>query len=161
MSRLREAYERLGAEDVITLLQSGNVVFRHAAEPAEVSHLAQDAIAAEFGLKIAVLGRTGAQLQRILEDETFEDASPSRRFVVFLSAAPEPGAERALDPFATPNEQFRLVESELHMHLRDGAGRSKLQLPVIERKLGVIGTSRNWNTVTKLAALTSQAAGLD
>ena len=158
MARLRAVYEGLGAEDVATLLQSGNVVFRHSSPTAEVSRLAEKAIAAEFGLKIVVIGRTHAQLERILAVKHFEDAEPNRRFVVFLSAAPEPGSERALDAFTGANEELLLVGSELHMHLRDGAGRSRLQLPVIERKLGVIGTARNWNTVTKLAALTGEAS---
>lgn len=158
MARLRAVYEALGAEDVVTLLQSGNVVFRHASPPAEVSRLASEAIGAEFGLTIKVIGRTHAQLERILEVEAFEDANPNQRFVVFLSAAPEPGAERGLDPVISPREELLLVGAELHMHLRDGAGRSRLQLPIIERKLGVTGTSRNWNTVAKLAALTRQGA---
>lgn len=158
MARLREIYEELGAEGVVTALQSGNVVFRHASSSAEVSRLAQAAIEQAFGMKIAVLGRTHAELQRILRVEVFEDADPSRRFVVFLSAEPEPGSERGLEDVASPREEFRLVGSELHMHLRDGAGRSRLQLPIIEKQLGVTGTARNWNTVTKLAALTADQA---
>jgi uncharacterized protein (DUF1697 family) len=31
--------------------------------------------------------------------------------------------------------------------------RARLTLPTLERKLGVVGTARNWNTVEKLAAM--------
>jgi uncharacterized protein (DUF1697 family) len=75
--------------------------------------------------------------------------------VVFLSASPKQGSEEGLAAATSDGETIRLIGAELHMHLRDGAGRSRLQLPVIERKLGVVGTTRNWNTVTKLAALTA------
>jgi uncharacterized protein (DUF1697 family) len=34
----------------------------------------------------------------------------------------------------------------------DGIGTSKLTNAIIERKLGMNGTARNWNTVLKLAA---------
>jgi uncharacterized protein (DUF1697 family) len=37
----------------------------------------------------------------------------------------------------------------------EGQGNSKLTNALIERKLGVAGTARNWNTVLKLAALAS------
>jgi uncharacterized protein (DUF1697 family) len=40
---------------------------------------------------------------------------------------------------------------ELYITYPDGIGDSKLTNAVIERRLGVRGTARNWNTVTKLA----------
>ena len=42
---------------------------------------------------------------------------------------------------------------EVWLYYPAGAGTSKLINEVIERKLGVRGTARNWNTVSKLAAL--------
>lgn len=155
MGRLRDVYAGFGAEDVVTVLQSGNVVLRYAGTPTQVSRLAEAAIASAFGLRVAVIGRTQADLQRILRVTAFEDAIPSQRFVVFLSGEPERGSERELAGVTAPREMVLLVGSELHMHLPDGAGRSRLQLPVIEKKLGVTGTARNWNTVMKLAALSA------
>jgi uncharacterized protein (DUF1697 family) len=43
---------------------------------------------------------------------------------------------------------------ELYLRLGNGAGRTKLTLDWIEKQLGVRGTGRNWNTVTKLVELT-------
>jgi len=153
MARLREIYAEIGAEDVLTVLQSGNVVFRHARPPAEVSRLARAAIKAAVGLDIVVIGRSHQDLVRILAERGFGDALPNQRFVVFLADRPAKDADKGLESVTSERESIQLVGAELHMHLRDGAGRSRLQLPVIERKLGVSGTARNWNTVTKLAAL--------
>ena len=38
----------------------------------------------------------------------------------------------------------------------EGMGKSKLTNALIERKLGVAGTARNWNTVLKLATLVAE-----
>ena len=42
----------------------------------------------------------------------------------------------------------------VYIHYPDGIGRSKLTNVELEKKLGVVGTARNWNTVTKLLAMT-------
>ena len=57
------------------------------------------------------------------------------------------------DPGRSPGDRFHLDGRELYLHLSNGAGRSKLTLGYIERRLGVRGTARNWNTVLKLLEL--------
>jgi uncharacterized protein (DUF1697 family) len=42
---------------------------------------------------------------------------------------------------------------EVYLHLPNGAGRTKLTLDYLERRLGVAGTQRNWNTLLKLIEL--------
>jgi uncharacterized protein (DUF1697 family) len=43
----------------------------------------------------------------------------------------------------------------------DGIGQSKFTTAWIEKRLGTRGTARNWNTVTKLAALATAAEDSD
>jgi uncharacterized protein (DUF1697 family) len=50
-------------------------------------------------------------------------------------------------------EVIRHKGRELYIVYPDGIGRSKLTNTLIERRLDTRGTGRNWNTVTKLAAL--------
>ena len=56
-------------------------------------------------------------------------------------------------PAADSPFRFQLDGRELYLHLPNGAGRSKLTLDYIERRLAVRGTARNWNTVLKLLDL--------
>jgi len=39
---------------------------------------------------------------------------------------------------------------EIYLYYPEGVGRSKLSNAVIENRLQISGTSRNWNTLTKL-----------
>jgi uncharacterized protein (DUF1697 family) len=39
---------------------------------------------------------------------------------------------------------------EIYIHFGEGMGRSKLADSLTEKKLGVVPTARNWNTVNKL-----------
>jgi len=47
---------------------------------------------------------------------------------------------------------------EIYLSLANGAGRTKLTLEWLERRLEVAGTQRNWNTLLKLAELTAARA---
>jgi uncharacterized protein (DUF1697 family) len=46
-----------------------------------------------------------------------------------------------------------IVGREVYVHTPDGYARSKLSGAMLERRLGVMSTTRNWNTVTKLCQL--------
>ena len=52
---------------------------------------------------------------------------------------------------AKGRETFRADGRQLYIVYPDGAGTSKFSHAVIEKKLGMRGTARNWNTVLKLA----------
>ena len=52
-----------------------------------------------------------------------------------------------------PDEAVLLGE-ELHLHCPDGIGNSKLPGMLSEKRLGVVATTRNWRTVTRLLEMT-------
>ncbi|HYA67634.1 MAG TPA: hypothetical protein VED63_02780, partial [Acidimicrobiales bacterium] len=66
--------------------------------------------------------------------------------------APPPNATAGFDAAAFQPEQFALVGLEMYLHLPNGMGRAKLP-PLLDRKLKVPTTVRNWNTVNKLIEL--------
>ena len=153
MQRLRAIYEALGGRDVTTYVQSGNVILRTDDDPARLSERAETAIGLELGLDIRVLGRTHDDLARIVADDPYPDAEPIHHHLVFLSGPPRPeGLARMVDA-AADGEAFTATDREIHLLLPHGTGRSKLGQALIERRLGVVGTARNWRTVTQLLDL--------
>jgi uncharacterized protein (DUF1697 family) len=74
--------------------------------------------------------------------------------VLFLSGTPEPAAVASLDPDRSPGDEFRVAGQEIYLRYAAGAGRTKLTLDYFERRLGLAGTARNWNTLLKLVELT-------
>jgi uncharacterized protein (DUF1697 family) len=71
-----------------------------------------------------------------------------------LKEAPPASAVKGLQEAIPGRETVRARGRELYVVYPDGIGRSKLTVALMDRKLGTRGTGRNWNTVTKLAALT-------
>jgi uncharacterized protein (DUF1697 family) len=145
MSDLRSLCTGLGYEDVRTLLNSGNVVFRaKKATPKEL----EDALG---GVKVIL--RTEAELRKVIANNPFDPVRhPGLLLVMFLDKSAS--AEKLRDAYGDRGpEIIRGGGRELYIDYVNGAGKSKLSHGYIERVLGVTATGRNWNTVTKLAAL--------
>jgi len=159
MAELRRVHEAMGHDNVSTYLQSGNVVFDCAGrDRAKLAAAIQTAYADTLGLSAAVMVRGAAELARIV-DRCPIALTPERepRFLhaLILSGAPGRGAGKALADYDGP-EEWRLDKDTLYVYYTDGAGRSKLTLDLVERRLGVTATGRNSNTITKLAELAAR-----
>ena len=156
MPELRALFAAIGSEDVATYVQSGNVVFKSSAAPGELAEAIEERIRADLGLNVTVLLRTPAQLAKILSGNPFAGArrDKTKLHVTFLARKPAPTRVRKLDPARTEPDEFRVVGQEVYLHCPNGYGRSKLSNSFFEKELGVAATTRNWRTVTNLAALT-------
>ena len=156
MEALRAVYESLGLADVRTLLQSGNVVFRSGLTDRErlVKRIMQE-IERQLDLKVEVILRTLAEVESIIERGPVlgANADMSKLLVMFLSSVPGAAAQAALMKWHKSKQLKEMVElrgPEIYLYYPDGVGRSKLTNAVIESHLDTSGTSRNWNTLTKL-----------
>jgi uncharacterized protein (DUF1697 family) len=158
MEELRQLCDSLGLDGVQTLLQSGNVVFRNAEKDRErLAKRIEGGIQKKFGFDVRVVVRTSADLRRVIAKNPFEPAETpnlSSLLVMFLDAKPGARAFADLRSFYKGPEKFHLMGEELYIHYVNGVGKSKLTNDLIQRKLQVTGTARNWNTVQKLLELT-------
>jgi uncharacterized protein (DUF1697 family) len=157
MEELRLLCESLALTGAQTLLQSGNVVFRSAErDRVKLARRIEGGIEKEFSLDVRVVVRTSTDLQRVIEKNPFrpgETPNLSSLLVMFLDAKPESRAFADLRSFYKGPEEMHLIGEELYIHYCDGVGKSKLTNDLIQRKLQVTGTARNWNTVGKLLKL--------
>jgi uncharacterized protein (DUF1697 family) len=151
MADLRELVAGLGADDVTTYVQSGNVVFSGTADAGAI----EARIKRDLGLEILVLVRTAAELERVVDRNPFAGkASESKQLhVTFLAGKPAAGRVKELDPERSPGDEFAVTGREVYLFCPNGYGPSKLSNDWFEKRLGVAATTRNWNTVTKLAEL--------
>ncbi|MET8356333.1 DUF1697 domain-containing protein [Micromonospora sp. NPDC005171] len=159
MADLRRIVTDLGHEDVKTYLQSGNVAFGSTVRDAEklAAGIAR-ALTDELALTVPVLVRSGRELAAIAGGNPYADRSddPTRLLVAFLATAPKKSAVDALTVPGGENVSFTVTGREVFLHYVDGGyGRSKFTNAYLEKKLGVVATSRNWKSVLALAELTA------
>jgi uncharacterized protein (DUF1697 family) len=155
MPDLRAALESAGYEDPKTLVQSGNVVMDGPkATPAALERLLHDT----FGLDIAVVVRTRAELAAVVAGDPFGDSvdQPKLYQVSFLSGKPKPAVVKALEEADIGPERVVVRGREIYAWHAGGIQRSPLARLLTDAKLGVTATARNWNTVTNLLALADE-----
>lgn len=161
MADLRALLEDLGYGQVTTVLQSGNAVFTAGDSAAQVARRIEERLAGDHGLDVTVLVRSREELVAVVDGNPFSEATatPAKLHVAFLSDDPAPGRLAGIEPAEFAPDELRAGARALYLWYPNGAGRSKLTNDVLERRLGVRATARNWNTVTKLLALAGGADG--
>ena len=158
MPALREQLTDAGFEDVRTYVQSGNVVLASKDPPDEVAREVERQIEQRFGLDVAVVVRTRAELAQVVKRNPLGDVAtdPKRYQVSFLAEPLGREAIRKLEAFAAPEERLVAKGRELYAWHPAGVARSKLWARLASRDLGVVATARNWTTVTKLLELADE-----
>jgi uncharacterized protein (DUF1697 family) len=158
MPVLREALAESGFEQVRTYVQSGNVVLTTTRTPAHVAREVARVIQTRFGLDIAVVVRTRAELAKVLDVNPLGSivTDPKRCQVTFLDGDPDPAAVEKLEAVAADGEVVVQLGRELYTWHPSGMGRSKLARLLSGKALGATATSRSWATVTALLALADE-----
>lgn len=159
MDELKMMLVSLGFRDVATYIQSGNVVFSaEEADKTNIERHIEEAFAQRFGFSSSVIVRNARELEECIANNPFQhDATKEAKWVlvVFLLSRPEDGALNILRETYAGREEFFLLGQELFIYYTEGVGRSKLTLPLIEKRLKTTGTGRNWNTVLQLQKMLS------
>ena len=149
MAELKSLCEGLGFADVSTFIQSGNVIFRDGGDQDEIAARLDAALAQRLGKPPGVFLRRPGELAAIAKANPFSAMEPNRVLVSFFA---EPVPEDALYGLVAPDgEEVVALGREIFVHYPIGSGRSKIKLPILKT-----GTSRNINTIVKLAALAAE-----
>jgi uncharacterized protein (DUF1697 family) len=168
MADLRSMAGSLGYLGVRSYVQSGNLVFDAPgrATPASVASRIGGAVRGSFGVNVPVVVRTGDELAGVVAANPFAaeglrpDDEPRLFHVTFLDSAPDrtavAGLEAAAEAFRP--DVLRVAAADVYLHIPGGYGETKLNNAFLERKLGGSATTRNWKTVTTLAAMAAEGA---
>jgi uncharacterized protein (DUF1697 family) len=156
MSELRASFESLKYSGVTTYIQTGNVLFATGSKSESALAAAiEERLAEDFGDSPAVILRSVPELLRIGSASPYAKAgaNPSRHHVTFLATEPTKEALAGLTLPPSRHDELVVDGREVYVHTPDGYAETKYTGTFLERRLGVVSTTRNWNTVTKFGAL--------
>ncbi len=158
MVDLKILFESFDLQNIETYIQTGNVIFESTSiEIPELQHKIESAITQRFGFEVPVQIRTQEEIKTIVDRCPFNLVDPeidgTRVLVTFLNAIPSSKDATIVQEYVLPPEQLILIEREVYLHCPNGYGRSKLSNTFLEKKFGVLATTRNWKSVTKLNEL--------
>ncbi len=159
MEDLRSLYESLGLKNVVTYVQSGNVMFESPnTKKTTLKEKIEKNIEARYHFYVPVEIRTDREVENILHNCPFGhidiDKEGTTFLVTFLSSIPAAKLVLGIQSFLQPPEKLAVHGREVYLHCPNGYGKSKLTNNFLEQKLKVKATTRNWKTVSKLYELT-------
>jgi uncharacterized protein (DUF1697 family) len=173
MAELREVVSSLGHADVMTYIQSGNVLFTprsadgSAPGRADATTLATElerAVADGIGVRARVVVLAREELTRVVRDNPFPgQANPRLLHAVFLPEVPGPtlaawvaDAQQRVQQTGSRDEA-RVLGRVVYLHTPDGYPRSELRRALARAggptSAQVAGTARNWATVSRLLGM--------
>jgi uncharacterized protein (DUF1697 family) len=163
MTELKACFEKQGFRDVVTYIQSGNVLFTAGATAREkLARWLEDAIARTFECRASVVLRSHEEMQRIVEraPKGFGTEPEKYRYdVIFLKEPLTATAAMKSVPTKEGVDEAHAGAGVLYFsRLIAKASLSKLSrvasLPVYKSM-----TIRNWNTTTKLLHMLEEPDG--
>ena len=158
MADLKSLYESLSFKNVVTYIQSGNVIFDAVVKnKSDMKIKIEEAIEESYKFHVPVEILTNAEICDIIKKYPFgsvdlaEDGT--KVLVTFLSSKPSEDRVSDFKKYVTAPEKLIVQEKEAYLYCPNGYGKSKLSNTFLENKLGVKATTRNLKTVHKLYEL--------
>ena len=159
MADLRALIEDLGHDDVRTLLNSGNVLFR-ATRPrmTALAEAIETGISRKLGVSARVIVFGATDLDAIIREDPLRSVAndPARYMVAFVSNRGVLANARALQQESWAPEAFAVGARAAYLWCANGVIESKLA-KAFGRVAGDAVTIRNWATVLKLQSANRNA----
>jgi len=156
MADLREAMTAMGAEDVATYIQSGNVLFEGGKDPAKAwTKRIEAALSARFDYAASVVVLSHEQLRAVVEDAPKDfGRDAGYRFDVLFLKPPLSAAVAIKDIPTKEGVDVAVAGAGVVYHSRLEAKATQSQLArIVGTPLYKQLTIRNWRTTTKLLAM--------
>lgn len=154
MDALKKMLENMGFQNVETYIQSGNVFLDSEDENAAgVGFKIKQEIAKVFGYDVPVVMVSKNDLELCFTNNLFlmEKGCDSKKlYVAFISKELTAVALNDLKISNFKPDEAAIDGNRIYIKYAIGAGKTNLDQKYIEKKLNVVATIRNWNTITTL-----------
>jgi uncharacterized protein (DUF1697 family) len=153
MKELAALFEQAGFKNIKTILNSGNVIFE-SKELAEVKIVdkIEKAIIDKFGFEVVVQVRKHDEIKMIVEKNPFKPLKPDKDthwYVTFLNAFKGKIPDSQSDSYKLLSIQYDALFSILYRN----KGQSTDFMTILDKTFGKNVTTRNWNTLLKIAGV--------
>lgn len=160
MEYLRKLMGDAGYNNVKTYIQSGNIVFESTEKSKDkVAKTIEALIEKNYGFDVTVFVTDKKSVEQAIDNNPFiedreeEPAGFKKLYVTFLSEVPSEENMQKLRQAPIGNDLIALVGDILYFNMESKASDSKLSNTLIESKLKLRATTRNWNTALKLLSM--------
>lgn len=157
MNQLKALFENVGFTDVLTYIQSGNIVFvSYETNTPTIIKLIKENILSEFGFNVPVFILTANELDEIIQENPFynlPDFEESKLYYTILEDIPDAEELKLLLSYKFHPDQIISKGRVIYVYAQGGYGKTKYSNNFIESKLKLTATTRNYKTMQALIEL--------
>lgn len=161
MADLKQLFQGLGFENVVSYIQSGNVIFDASTDLSEIliADKIEKAITEKYGFDVPVIVITNELLATYVNTNPFykiENIDIKELHLTFLKEVPTTENLTNTLTYNYEPDKFEIYDKASFIHCKGKYHQSKLTNQFFEKKLKVSTTTRNWKTVLRLLALSKE-----
>lgn len=158
MTDLTALFESLGFTNIVSYIQSGNIIFNTPKKIShtEVSNQLAKAIFHKFGFEVPVIVLSANDLEQAFARNPFykeNESDLTNLHLTFLKEVPSNENLQVLQSYNYEPDKFKILDKNVFLFCTGKYHLSKLSNTFFEKKLKVPATTRNWKTVIKLMEL--------
>ncbi|MEC5166534.1 uncharacterized protein (DUF1697 family) [Flavobacterium sp. PL11] len=154
MEALKTTLEAIGFQNIQTYIQSGNVfVDTEEENAAAVGFKIKQEIFKIFGYEVPVVVIAKQDLEACLKNNPYlkeKDFDTKKLYFAFISTTLSSNSINDLRISQFKPDEASIDGNKIFIKYAVGAGKTRFDQKYIEKKLNVIATIRNWNTVIQL-----------
>ena len=154
MAELRKEMKKLNFENVVTLLNSGNIVFDAVDEDLEsLEKTISEHLERTFGFPVPTIIRKSKTIYELLENNSFKDqilTKDIRLYVSFLRKEIETDLQL---PWTSDDNSFKILDinNKAILSVLDiSISKTPKAMLALARNFGTDMTTRNWNTIQRI-----------
>lgn len=152
MSELVQMLEQSGLDNVSSYVQSGNVICKTSMSAEELAQHIHQVILESMGANLSIIVKEKSDLERAILGNPFsKELDPSRIHLVFTNNNISTEQLTELQAMNFTDEIFAVGSACLYMYLPRDARKKKLNNNFLEKKLGIVATTRKLSVIKKLA----------
>lgn len=161
MADLRKLINTLGYTNIRTYIQTGNIIFDSSTKEdnSTIALNIQDAILDTFGFEVPVMVRTAEEIHAIVKQNPYATEGKSdidSLHLTLLDAKPTDENIAQLKAIDCHPDSFEIIDKSMYLYCVQKYSDTKLGNNIIEKKLKLRATTRNWKTTLKLLELANE-----
>lgn len=154
MSALRNEMEKLNFENVLTLLNSGNIVFDAIDEDIEgLEKTISEHLEKVFGFPIPAIIRKSQTIYELLDNNPFKSIKLTKNIRLYVSFLRNETETELQLPWTSDDKSFKIIgiNNKTILSVIDiSISKTPKAMLVLARSFGTDITTRNWNTIQRI-----------
>lgn len=154
MAELRKELEKLNLSKVVTLLNSGNVIFDTNTKDVNLlKHTISKQLEDTFGFPIPIMLRDSTRINQLLKSDPFKSITITSDIRLYVSFLRKDTPLKLELPWTNEDESFKILDHSddtLISVLDLSITKTPKGMEILEKLVGKDITTRNWNTLKRI-----------